>query len=58
MNKDYYIYPAIFNYEDDEELKEPSKLNAVKLDKNERVVLVEVNMPLFRILSKKKCQNH
>jgi len=89
MKKDYYIYPAIFNYEDKEiaisfpdlpgcyscgkddeealymakdalglyivsaeedgeELKEPSKLNAVKLSKNERAVLVEVNMPLFR----------
>lgn len=89
MKKDYYIYPAIFNYEDKEiaisfpdlpgcyscgkddeealymakdalglyivsaeedgeELKKPSKLNAVKLSKNERAVLVEVNMPLFR----------
>jgi len=89
MKKDYYIYPAVFNYEDKEiaisfpdlpgcyscgkddeealymakdalglyivsseedgeELKEPSKLNAVKLSKNERAVLVEVNMPLFR----------
>lgn len=89
MKKDYYIYPAIFNYEDKEiaisfpdlpgcyscgkddeealymakdalglyivsaeedgeELKQPSRLNAIKLSKNERVVLVEVNMPLFR----------
>jgi len=89
MKKDYYIYPAVFNYEDKEiaisfpdlpgcyscgkddeealymakdalglyivsseedgeELKEPSKLNAIKLRKNERAVLVEVNMPLFR----------
>lgn len=89
MKKDYYIYPAIFNYEDKEiaisfpdlpgcyscgkddeealymakdalglyivsaeedgeELKEPSKLNAIRLSKNERVILVEVNMPLFR----------
>jgi len=89
MKKDYYIYPAIFNYEDKEiaisfpdlpgcyscgkndeealymakdalglyivsaeedgeELKEPSKLNAIKLNKSERAVLVEVNMPLFR----------
>lgn len=89
MKKDYYIYPAIFNYEDKEiaisfpdlpgcyscgksdeealymakdalglyivsaeedgeELKIPSKLNSIKLSKNERVVLVEVNMPLFR----------
>lgn len=96
MNKDYYIYPAIFNYEDDEisisfpdlpgcfscgkddedalymakdalglyivsaeeddeELKEPSKLNAVKLNKNERVVLVEVNMPLFRESVQNSC---
>ena len=89
MKKDYYIYPAIFNYEDKEiaisfpdlpgcfscgkddeealymakdalglyivsaeedgkELKKPSKLNAIKLNKSERAVLVEVNMPLFR----------
>ena len=89
MKKDYYIYPAIFNYEDKEiaisfpdlpgcyscgkddeealymakdalglyivsaeedgeELKEPSKLNAIKLNKSESAVLVEVNMPLFR----------
>lgn len=89
MKKDYYIYPAIFNYEenqisisfpdlpgcfscgkndeealymakdalglyivsaeeDGEELKKPSKLNTITLKKNERVVLVEVNMPLFR----------
>jgi len=89
MKKDYYIYPAIFNYEDKEiaisfpdlpgcyscgkndeealymakdalglyivsaeedgeDLKEPSKLNAIKLNKSERAVLVEVNMPLFR----------
>ena len=89
MKKDYYIYPAIFNYEDKEiaisfpdlpgcyscgendeealymakdalglyivsaeedgeELKEPSRLNEIKLNKNERAVLVEVNMPLFR----------
>ena len=89
MKKDYYIYPAIFNYEDkqiaisfpdlpgcfscgkdDEDalfmakdalglyivsaeedgemLKMPSKLNNINLKKNERVVLIEVNMPLFR----------
>lgn len=89
MKKDYYIYPAIFDYaddgisisfpdlpgciscgktdeealymakdalglyiacseEDNEELKKPSKLNEIKLDKNQRVVLIEVNMPLFR----------
>ena len=89
MKKDYYIYPAIFNYEDKEiaisfpdfpgcyscgkndeealymakealglyiasveedgeELKEPSKLNAIKLNKNERIVLIEVNRALFR----------
>lgn len=89
MKKDYYIYPAIFNYEDNqiaisfpdlqgcfscgkddqdalfmakdalglyivsaeedgEELKQPSKLNDIVLNKNERVVLIEVNMPLFR----------
>ena len=89
MKKDYYIYPAIFNYEDNqieisfpdlpgcfscgkddqdalfmakdalglylvsaeedgEELKEPTKLNDIVLNKNEKVVLIEVNMPLFR----------
>lgn len=88
MNKNHYIYPAVFNYEDKkisisfpdlpgcyscgkndeealymekdalgiyivsvedgEELKQPSKLNAIKLSKNERTVLVEVNMSLFR----------
>ena len=89
MKKDYYIYPAIFNYEDkqiaisfpdlpgcfscgkdDEDalfmakdalglyivsaeedgemLKMPSKLNNINLNKNERVVLIEVNMLLFR----------
>lgn len=89
MNKDYYIYPAVFNYEDKqitisfpdlpgcfscgkddqdalfmakdalglylvsaeedgEELTAPSKLNDIDLKKNERAVLIEVNMPLFR----------
>ena len=89
MKKDYYIYPAIFDYaedgisisfpdlpgciscaktdeealymakdalglyiacseEDNEELNEPSKLNEIDLNKNQRVVLIEVNMPLFR----------
>jgi len=89
MRKDYYIYPAIFDYaedgisisfpdlpgciscantdeealymakdalglyiacseEDNEELSKPSKLNEIDLNKNQRVVLIEVNMPLFR----------
>ncbi len=89
MKKDYYIYPAIFEYakdgisisfpdlpgciscaktdedalymakdalglyiacseEDNEELKEPSKLNEINLKENQRAVLIEVNMPLFR----------
>lgn len=89
MKKDYYIYPAIFNYddkqisitfpdlpgcyscgkddedalfmakdalglylvsaeEDKEELNMPSKLNDINLKKNEKAVLIEVNMPLFR----------
>lgn len=89
MKKDYYIYPAIFNYEDDgisisfpdlpgcfscadtdeealymakdalglymvcaeeddENLKAPSKLNKISLEKNQRAILVEVYMPLFR----------
>ncbi len=89
MKKDYYIYPAIFEYandgisisfpdlpgciscaktdeealymakdalglyiacseEDKEEIKKPSKLNEIKLKENERAVLIEINMPLFR----------
>lgn len=89
MKKDYYIYPAIFEYAEDgisitfpdlpgciscaktdeealymakdalglyiacsedekEKLSEPSKLNDIKLKSNERAVLIEVNMPLFR----------
>lgn len=31
-----------------EMLQEPSNLNEIKLKENERVILVEVNMPLFR----------
>lgn len=89
MKKDYYIYPAIFDYaedgisisfpdlpgciscantdeealymakdalglyiacseEDNEKLNKPSKLNEISFNKNQRVVLIEVNMPLFR----------
>lgn len=89
MKKDYYIYPAIFEYEekgisisfpnlpgcissakseeealymakdalglyivcaeeDGEELPKPTPLNKIELSKNSRVILVEVNMPLFR----------
>ena len=89
MKKDYYIYPAILNYQNDgisisfpdlpncntcanddeealymakdalglyiacneeekEDLPQPTSLNKIKLEKNERVILVEVNMPLFR----------
>lgn len=89
MKKDYYIYPAIFDYaedgisisfpdlpgciscaktdeealymakdalglyiacseEDNEKLNKPSKLNEINFNKNQRVVLIEVNMPLFR----------
>lgn len=89
MKKDYYMYPAIFEYnkdgisilfpdlpgciscakddeealymakdalglymvcaeEDNEELKEPTKLKQIELNKNQKAVLVEVNMPLFR----------
>lgn len=89
MKKDYYMYPAIFEYnkdgisiffpdlpgciscakddeealymakdalglymvcaeEDNEELKEPTKLNEIELSKKQKAVLVEVNMPLFR----------
>lgn len=90
MKKDYYIYPAIFSYdndgisisfpnlpgciscasndeealymakdalglyivcleEDGDVLPNPSKLNEIDLNVNERAVLVEVNMPLFRL---------
>lgn len=90
MKKDYYMYPAIFCYdndgisisfpdlsgciscastdeealymakdalglylvcaeEDGEILPLPSKLNEINLASNERAVLVEVNMPLFRL---------
>lgn len=89
MKKDYYIYPAIFEYakdgisisfpdllgciscaktdeealymakdalglyiacseEDNQEVKKPSKLNEINLKENQRAVLIEVNMPLFR----------
>ncbi len=34
--------------EDGEELNLPSKLNEIELSKNQRAILVEVNMPLFR----------
>lgn len=89
MKKDYYIYPAIFEYEkkgisisfpdlpgciscakddeealymakdalglyivcseeDGEELPNPTKLNKINLNQNQKITLVEVNMPLFR----------
>lgn len=89
MKKDYYIYPAIFEYEkggisisfpdlpgciscaandeealfmakdalglyivcaeeDGEELPNPTTLNELNLEKNQKLTLVEVNMPLFR----------
>ena len=89
MKKDYYIYPAIFEYEKDginisfpdlqgcfscastdeeafymakdalglyivcteedgEELPKPSKLNEIKIKENQRSILIEVNMPVFR----------
>lgn len=89
MKKDYYIYPAIFEYEkkgisisfpdlpgciscakddeealymardalglyivcaeeDGEELPIPTKLNKINLVNNQKITLVEVNMPLFR----------
>lgn len=89
MKKDYYIYPAIFEYEknnisisfpdlpgciscakndeealymakdalglyivcveeDNEELPEPTNLQNILLDKNQKASLIEVNMPLFR----------
>lgn len=89
MKKDYYIYPAIFEYEkkgisisfpdlpgciscakDDEEalfmakdalglyivcaeeegeeLPNPTKLNKINIEENQKLTLVEVNMPLFR----------
>lgn len=89
MRKDYYIYPAVFEYaedgisicfpdlpgciscaktdeealymakdalglyiacseEDNEDLQKASKLNEIQLKENQRAVLIEVNMPLFR----------
>lgn len=89
MKKDYYIYPAIFEYdnngisisfpdlpgciscasndedalfmakdalglfiasseEDGDELPSPTPLNNIKLKDNQKPLLVEVNMPLFR----------
>lgn len=89
MKKDYYIYPAIFEYSEDgisisfpdldgcitcaqtdeealfmakdalglyiactednnEQLNNPTKLKDIKLSKNQKAVLIEVNMPLFR----------
>ena len=89
MKKDYYIYPAIFEYdndditisfpdlpgciscasndeealymakdalglfiasceEDGDDLPSPTSLNNIKLENNQKPVLVEVNMPLFR----------
>ena len=89
MKKDYYIYPAIFEYEkkgisisfpdlpgciscakddeealymakdalglyivcaeeDGEELPTPTKLNKINLTQDQKITLVEVNMPLFR----------
>lgn len=89
MKKDYYIYPAIFEYEkngisisfpdlpgcvscakddeealymakdalglyivcaeeDGEELPIPTKLQKITLNQNQKITLVEVNMPLFR----------
>ena len=35
--------------EDNEDLPTPTKLNNIILGKNERAVLIEVNMPLFRL---------
>ena len=89
MKKDYYIYPALFEYEkkgisisfpdlpgcissakneeealymakdalglyivcseqDNEDLPKPTPLNRIEITKNTRVILVDVNMPLFR----------
>lgn len=89
MKKDYYIYPAVFEYEkkgisisfpdlpgciscakndeealymakdalglyivcaeeDGEELPVPTKLSKINLSQNQKITLVEVNMPLFR----------
>jgi len=89
LKKDYYIYPAIFEYdnddisisfpdlpgciscasndeealymakdalglfiasseEDGDELPSPTPLNNIKLKNNQKPILVEVNMPLFR----------
>ncbi len=89
MKKDYYMYPAIFEYNDDgisisfpdlpgcfscantdeealfmakdalglhicnmeddgDEIPVATKLNDIKIKNNQKAILVEVNMPLFR----------
>ncbi len=49
MAKDALGLYLVCAEEDNEVLPEPSKLNEIQLNKNERAILVEVNMPLFRM---------
>lgn len=49
MAKDALGLYLVCAEEDNEILPEPSKLNEIQLNKNERAILVEVNMPLFRM---------
>lgn len=48
MAKDALGLYIACNEEEGIELPEPTKLNKIKLKENEKAILVEVNMPLFR----------
>ena len=48
MAKDALGLYIACNEEDNVELPSPSKLSQIKLKENERAVLIEINMPLFR----------
>ncbi len=49
MAKDALGLYLVCAEEDNEILPKPSKLNEIILKQNERAVLIEVNMPLFRL---------
>lgn len=49
MAKDALGLYLVCAEEDNDVLPVPSKLNKISISKNERVVLIEVNMPLFRL---------
>ncbi|MGN1300966.1 MAG: type II toxin-antitoxin system HicB family antitoxin [Clostridia bacterium] len=48
MAKDALGLYIVCAEEDGEELPHPSKLNKINLTQNQKITLVEVNMPLFR----------